>query len=272
MKWVQAIMFLVIIQACSPHARQYKYLENREPSGIVSSIRLDNFTCYVREVYRVKDDRQKIKPNPFGEDSTNQRVQFYTLQQTESRHTDEATLIEVAYLFLSSDQFIYVTTVPDVNMRYYQSVRAKNPPEVLNVFDFNTIQVGRVSNNRFAEFDGLRTGESTKWEYQQTPDAVTLLRIIEYKEDHYQAEYSIENGVRQGALFKKINPVQFIFKTPKIKDGAMNVAELRFAKQKSGAYSVFFKFDIRDNPTQKKFASVVFSGAKRVPFKPFIKP
>ena len=246
MKYLIPIIGFLALQSCS---RQYTYLKNKEPKGDTSSILVtQDFDCYVRDVYRVQGERQKMRTNPFGKDSTGQQVQYYSMEQEKTSNED--LLLEIEYILISKQNkaFIYITTVPDVNMRYYTEVRKKNPPEVLNAYDFNTIQLGKLIGNNMVEFQGLKTGEVVKWEYDAAGDDLELLRIIEYQNKIYRAEYSIVNGIAHGAKFKKIEPIQLVLQTKRIKNGTMPEPRFQFLERKRGTgrlstFCIYFKFN-----------------------------
>jgi hypothetical protein len=228
------------------------------------------------------DSSYFLRPGP------TRNIQQFTLSVKEpDRQSSQGRLIELEYILYSpgKKQFIYLTTVPDLNQRYYWQTRQQdNATDTLNAYDFNTFHLGVVEGTPdpmeiLVRFKALKKHIQYKWEVKIGSDSLFINRIREYYDNIYFDERSVANSINSGAVFARSDDYSMIFKSPKVGPLLSDSPALHLVKPKK-KYCVYFKFPLtattksnrRGQARVKNYVTILFKSAKHVPVSPLIIP
>lgn len=268
MKNILYIFALTLMISC--HPRKFSRVSEFDPKG-KDIITLDgDYEFFVREVY--KDVSQGF-------------AQLIDKQGSDT--TLNETLIEIEYILFSplEKKILYITTVPDRNETYYATHRLPVESQI-NARDFNTFHFGRILNgNDKAEFKSFENGSTYIWQYQCDGKSFRIQRVLEFKNNVYQDERSVENSIHLGAIFRKIDHFEIVYKeTDTRQDTTLRTMSDHsiYLENIRKKYCVYLKFDDpipkrtilnvkQKSPEQddpQRFTTIMFDGKKRVPYDP----
>jgi hypothetical protein len=258
------LTILAVISVCGCSRGKY-YVTNTFRNGTppdVDYINLDtSYRFYKREVYRDKD-----------KDSLN--VLRSNVSKTD---TAKKIRIEVEYLLISllHQNVIYITTVPD-KFQYYYS-RYILPDTIVNSYDFNTFQFGKLdADGEMVTF--LKTTKTKKiiWQLKPVlnntfPKQIFLRELTIEKKDMPDDVILVDKALQEQVVFSKQNTYNIIFNRPgsnpidaaSLMQCHLSDERIYFYKGKRG-YNVSFRFN---NSINGKDSAISFNH-KRTTFIP----
>lgn len=264
------LYFLALLLMVCCHPRKFSRVPEFDPKG-KDIITFDaDYKLFVREVY--KDVSQGFAQ---------------LIDKKGSDTTLNENLIEIEYLLYSEHdgKILYITTVPDRNENYYAEHRLPLESQI-NARDFNTFHFGKAKGKK-AEFKSFENGSTYIWEFQCIDSSFVIQRVLEFKNNVYQDERSVENSIHLGALFREINHFEIVYKeTDTRQDTTLRTMSDHsiYLENIRNKFCVYLKFDDpipkrtilnvqqklqeRQQADPERFTTIMFDGKNRVPYDP----
>lgn len=198
MKATLIIVWVILIFSCSRKYSITNVFRKGIPADMQQWVLDSSYQLYIREVLL---------------DTTNPGDKVVKLDKNTS--AVKSKLIEIEYLLLSdkNNRVVYISTIPDKYLNYYQKKIKYLKREYLNAYDFSTFRFGKKAENADEIiFYKANTKHYDTWKYRMDNDSMLrIYEVIEQVNDDVNV-YLVDNSLSYPAIFTKLDNYKIAFR------------------------------------------------------------
>jgi hypothetical protein len=261
MKATVIIVWLLLIFSCSRKYSITNVFRKGIPADMQQWVLDSSYQLYIREVLL---------------DTTNPGDKVVKLDKNTS--AVKSKLIEIEYLLLSdkNNRVVYISTIPDKYLNYYQKKSKYLKREYLNAYDFSTFRFGKKALGADEIiFYKANTKHHDTWKYRMDNDSMLrIYEVIEQVNDDATNVYLVDSSLSYPAIFVKLDNYKIAFrnldkeKKSEIRTGRpplirFCIGNTIYYKSNGDKYSIYFRFN-KTLPPGYKDSAISFGNSRLV--------